>query len=458
MSNFGHSALRRWLLRSKVTIEDRLRHSPSVRCGLLVLSEIKEWFRPRKSDLHKVEAVERLCGSVRLAIKESQRARLERRIDALVSEIDPAAVAPTWLEPEAGSREVRKGLVLKPRVGPREKGVIFISFEYQWTRFLNGRDLSALAEEYTLVVSPTWSPPHKASNYLFPRIFSAPIHCLISNREDLQHFPRISSCYRMVDLYASSWVSSELFRPVPFDEKSIDILMVANFSKYKRHFALFRALRELPSDLRVVLIGQPNGRRTADVLMREAEAFGVADRIELMPQVSNESLVDCLCRAKISLILSRREGSCVAVVESMMANTPVGLLEGAHVGSAAFLNEETGSFLREARLSEDLERFLSTAEQFSPRRRLLEEGICAARSSEILNEHLMRSAMDDGAEWTRDIIPLHWRPNPLPIESSDHGWVMTERARIEKRFGLRIGQDLTGVPLSGDGTEKRSVA
>jgi len=45
-------------------------------------------------------------------------------------------------------------------------------------------------------------------------------------------------------------------------------------------------------------------------------------------------------------VLSRREGSCVVVAESMFADTPVALLDNAVIGSRAFINDQTGRFSR----------------------------------------------------------------------------------------------------------------
>ena len=37
--------------------------------------------------------------------------------------------------------------------------------------------------------------------------------------------------------------------------------MLANFGEYKRHWELFKAMRRMPKDLKIVLIGTHNGNR-----------------------------------------------------------------------------------------------------------------------------------------------------------------------------------------------------
>ena len=52
----------------------------------------------------------------------------------------------------------------------------------------------------------------------------------------------------------------------------------------------------------------------------------------------------------------------------MMAGTPVGLVEEAEIGSRAFINAETGAFLREGEhFAEDLRELLERSVSMSPR-------------------------------------------------------------------------------------------
>lgn len=420
--------------RQKIMLGDRLRFSPLVRSALYRFRLHRARRNRSTSGPEAAQRIRDLCAAARLAETPAQLGIVE----SILAGIGPAAFAPTELLEGDTDRKIPKAIILKrydPDTG--ERGAIFISFEYQWARLLLGNDLDEFARRYALVVSPTWTPPHSLVNWGFPRFYPDSIHCLISNQSDLETFPRLSPQYRMVNLYASSWVDPGLFKPLPRPVRDIDILMLANFGTYKRHHVLFKALRKLPRDLRVVLVGQPNGSRTAEVLLREAEAFGVRDRIELRQRVTDEEVVELLCRSKVSLINSKREGSCVAIVESMFANTPVGLLEGAQIGSAAFINARTGVFLRESHYASDLESFLERADDFDSRGWCLENGLSAQASSVCLNGILKADALADGRAWSRDIVPFHWRPNPVPL--AIHAWQEDERTLIRNLFGLTIG-------------------
>jgi glycosyltransferase involved in cell wall biosynthesis len=323
-------------------------------------------------------------------------------------------------------------------VSEREKGVVFVSFDYQMARLAKARNLRQFAERYTLVLSPQWSPQHSISCYLFPRLYSEPIFCLISNPRDLEYFPRISEKYKMIPLYASSWVDPKEFNPVPFAEKTIDIFMLANFAKYKRHHALFAALGDLPREYRIVLFGQRETGRTKETVLDEAGAFGVRDRFEVRENVTDEELHHCFVRAKTSLILSRREGSCVAVVESMFANTPVGLYEDAEVGSRVFINEHTGRLLKHENLAAQLREFVESAAQYEPRKWVMENGVDCVSSSSILNQALKQDALSNGGEWTEDIATMRWRPNPQYYDPQDAERLRPCYEEIEMSCGLNI--------------------
>jgi glycosyltransferase involved in cell wall biosynthesis len=364
--------------------------------------------------------------------------RAEAAIARQLPAIDPEQVP--WAEflPDFGLPRIHKTIVLKRYVSEREKGVVFVSFDTQMARLAKARDLQQFAERYTLVLSPSWSPPHSIVPYLFPRLYPDPIFCLISNPRDLEIFPRISDKYRMVPLYASNWFDPRRYEAVAAAEKDIDILMVANFGKFKRHHAFFAALRNLPRDYRILLVGQNERGRTKDTVLNEAAAFGVRDRFEIRQDVPFEELQGLMARARTSLVLSRREGSCVVVVESMFANTPVAVYEDAEMGSRVFVNEHTGRLLKHDNLAAQLKDFVGFSAQYEPRKWVMENGVDCVASSRTLNEALKRYALSSGGEWTEDIATLRWRPDPQYYDPQDAERLRPCYEDIESRCGIGI--------------------
>ncbi|MEW6304437.1 MAG: glycosyltransferase [Verrucomicrobiota bacterium] len=422
-----------------IELEDRLRYSPAVR-GLLAGWKSFRVRNPGSDPQQIAAAIDKLCGAARLAADRGQLLRIEERISELVRRLNGATFDWRPFEESAAKRRIENAVVLKPYISEREKGVVYISFEYQWIRLLQNCDIKEFARRYQLVLSPVWAVPHGLVNYVLPAIWPGKVFCHLSDPNDAEILPRMSANYVVVPLLCSSWVHPDLYRPVPYEKKDIDIVMLANFGKYKRHHVLFRALRDMPRSTRVVLIGQHNGARTADVLRAEARAYGVEDRFELKVSPPDAEMLDALARARTSLILSRREGSCVAIVESIFANTPAALLEGAEVGSRQFINPSTGRFLREQNLAADLMDFIAESQRYTPREWALQNKISCFGSSATLNRVVRDHCLKDGQEWTQDLAEFHWRPNPTLIHEADRPRMASSYQDIEDRFGISLGR------------------
>lgn len=426
------------LKRLKIQAEDWLRYNPLARNLLASSILFKTPSAQASSTAEAARVINRLCQAARLASTESMMLKAEAAIASQLPAIHPEQVP--WAEflPDFGSDRINKTIVLKRYVSEREKGVVFVSFDNQMARLAKARDLRQFAERYTLVLSPQWSPPHSIASYLFPRIYPDPIFCLISNPRDLAIFPRISNKYCMVPLYASNWFDPRKYDAIDAKEKNIDILMVANFGKFKRHHAFFLALRDLPRNYRVLLIGQNERGRGKETVLREAAAFGVRDRFEIRLDVPYDEVQQLMARAKTSLVLSRREGSCVVIVESIFANTPVAIYEDAEIGSRVFISEHTGRLLRHDRLAAQLKDFVETSAQYQPRKWAVENGVDCVSSSQRLNEILKQHALDSGGEWTEDIAALRWRPNPQYYDRQDAERLRPCYDEIESRCGISI--------------------
>jgi hypothetical protein len=426
--------------RLRIEAEEAMRFNPMVRELLSRSILLRCPSSPASSTAEATAIANRLCQAARLAPSDSMMRSVEARIDSQLTAVDPLQIPWKTFFPDYGPTVIQKGVILKPYVSEREKGVVFISFDNQFARLASSSNLAEFRRRYTVVFAPVWCPPHTMAAYLVPRLFpDEKIFCLISNVLDLTYLPRISSRYEMVPLYSSSWVDPRKYTPVPVAEKNIDIFMLANFAKYKRHHALFAALRDMPRGLRIVLNGQRERGRTKETILAEAAAYGVQDRFEIKENVSEEELHDNLVHAKTSLILSRREGSCVAVVESMFANTPVGLYEDAEVGSRAFVNASTGRLLQHENLGAQLTDFVKSSASYEPRKWVMENGVSCIASSQVLNEALKRDALETGGEWTRDIATLRWRPNPEYYDPQEAVPLLPSYRDILERCGLQIG-------------------
>ena len=423
----------------KIIAEDRLLYSPIARYFLSYLYFLRARSMKSQQPQQIARKIVILCQAVRLAATAAQMRQSEASISRLTRRLSGSAIDWNEFDPAFNRCHIEKAALIKPYLGKKERGVVYISFENQWLRLLSMPNLADFAREYTLVLAPVWCPPHSLVSYLFPLYFPEPIVLLISDQKDLDYFPRISARYQMAPLLSSHWVNPDWFKPYLSEKKDLDIVMVANFGKYKRHHVLFRALRDMPTNLRVVLMGQCQGNRTGASLLAEAKTFGVSGRFELLENQSDEKVFQTLARSKISLILSRREGSCVAVVESIFANTPVGMLIDAEVGSRQFINDQTGRLFEHGNLAAQLLEFIANADRYQPRKWALDNRISCRDSSGVLNNILKEHALASGQEWTQDIAQMQWRPNPQLLHEADRERLRVVRDDIINRFGMEIG-------------------
>jgi glycosyltransferase involved in cell wall biosynthesis len=425
--------IKRW----KLEAVDRLRYHPLLRGAA---GRCLTWTAGGNGHGQQelVRSIVKLCTAARCTTVQAKVRAIQRTIQERVRELRPKEVDWSGLVRNIEQPRIHRALILKPWMGPREKGVMYVSFEVDWFRLLWHCDLQAFSERYDLVVSPTDSP-HSVLNYVFAGHYPGRIYSLISHHCDIVDLPRVAPNYVVVPLYASQWVLPEYFQPLPLAKRDIDLIMVANFAKVKRHLALFAALKKMPARFRVHLIGQDQDGRTAETLRAEAGYYGVADRFTIQSNVPDyRDVAAAMCRARASVILSRREGSCVVVAESMFANTPIGLLEDAEIGSRAFINPQTGRLLKHRDLAGQLTELIERAGEFAPRA-WAEKNIDCFSSSHTLNELLKRHAAADGQEWTRDIAPLCWRPDPKLVRAADVARLQGEREDMKQRFGVEVG-------------------
>lgn len=407
---------------------DWVRHNWATKSAMGVALDVEDRLTGANDANAIARSLQRLTRAARAVrggpLLDARERRIRERMDGWAArDLDWNAFYP-GSEPQL----IQKALILKKPGPGNEKGVLFVAFEDNWLRMLRYANLTKLAAEYEVILSPTWSPPHDLAMLLAARLWPGDVYTIMSNFEDEPTFARLSSNLRAIPLLASSWVNPEMFEPRGPTEKRFDIAVVANFAKYKRHFALFRAMRDMDPKITAVLLGHGWGGRGLKDIEAEARAFGVWDRITVMDNVTDalvnpmaftEPVPRVMHSSRVSVIMSLGEGSCVVVAESLFADVPVGLIETARIGSSAFINEATGRLLRPGNISEDLTRLLADSGSMHPRAWMLNNGKSARDSSALLNDTMRRSAHAQGRPWTVDLAPMQWRPNAEYLDSED---------------------------------------
>jgi glycosyltransferase involved in cell wall biosynthesis len=339
--------------------------------------------------------------------------------------------------------QLTRSIILKAPGGHGERGVLMVQFEYNWYRLLNGLgNLEALTKEYDILWGTSWS----ATDYLLLKsilskttgeVYVLPSHASEAAKLSAFH-PRIQ-CPPV--LSACDWVNPIFFTPKPHAERSTDILMVANWAPFKRHFELFSALREMPADLRVTLIGQTEAQYTAEHIRQMMRMYRVPQQVTLLESLPIDEVTRHQCDSKVALILSRREGSCVAAVEALFAGAALGMRRGAHVGSVQYINDKTGALISGTQTATDLMALLERSATLRPHEWAARNISCHVSLGK-LNTFLRERAAARNLPWSGDLAPFHWRPYPTYSEPADLSRLQPTYDDLHRRFPEVFSHDL----------------
>lgn len=338
----------------------------------------------------------------------------------------------------APERLLGSGAMVLKSPGPNERGVLALYYSYTYPIFAKFFDLTVVAERYFLVLEPSWSGFCDENILLFTRL-AHPVFVGSIEPRDSQFLLDLAANLVPVHFSSNTWVDPRTFRPLPQQAKEVDIVMVAAWASYKRHWALFRALRCLRrrgSAPSVALVGYPLDL-TRDAIFRQAKYYGVHDQVRFHENLSPDEVNRVLSSAKVNLLWSRREGVNRAIIEGMLADVPCLVREGLNFGFRyPHINAQTGRFASEASLPGELADIIEHYQQFSPRDwvlRHLSPQVSAAR----LNEAIRSRAIALGESWTRDAVAktntLHgmqyWDPEDAQRFEADYDFLRSLLSR-----------------------------
>lgn len=428
--------------RAVVQSKDSVKYSP--RTANVLLAGTRMRLRFVHDDARRANLLMR---AYRLAETKSTRQALRADAERYLN----GTKAKIWREQHIGwtrypraavDSHVNRSIVLKAPRPTGEKGVLLVMFEYNWLRLLaNVKNLGYLGEKFDIILSTSWSPTDYALLALALQSLSGTIFVQACNYGEVPKIEEFSPRLKCLSCIACDWINPECYRPKPYDQRQTDILMVANWAPFKRHWQLFDALRHMPRSLRITMIGQEEGGHTLSMLRDQAALFGVKQDINFLENITIDDVTRHQCDSKISLILSRREGCCVAAVESLFADSPLGMMHDAHVGPRAYLNKDTGIPLTPNRMDVQLQRFLENAGSFRART-WATENISCTKSIGKVNTLLRSHAESRGAPWTHDLKTPYWHPYPIFLNPSDREEMRPVYADLCDRFPEVFGPDL----------------
>lgn len=298
-------------------------------------------------------------------------------------------------------------LIIKHYTGEAEKGILLISFEKQLDSILSAGLLPAIQARYYIVFIPSWTGLYSPALFKLASLSGGePVFVLPVHAQERAQVERLGSGFVPLPFNAASWVNQDFFDEQEC-ERDIDCLMVANFSSFKRHWLLFKALKGLPTSVSAICVGIPLGSRKAESIRQEAKDYGVSERVKIVENPSQKDLRLYFQRAKVFCAMSYREGSFIAVAEALMSGTPVVMFKNAHIGTRSLITPEVGALVCTVTdLREQIMKFMDF-ENHDRVRHIARDSISAQANCRKLNEILANWSKEKGLSWTKDIEPFY---------------------------------------------------
>lgn len=239
-------------------------------------------------------------------------------------------------------------IILKPHQSG-ERGVLLVKYSDYFNHFAEVFD-PRIFDDYTVVLEPSWV------GYFLPDILrylavDHPVYVQAWETRDFDFLRSLRANLIPVALGPNAWVDPNVFLPLPETPKTYDVIVVALWSSFKRHFSLFRALHRaaLPG-MRIACVGQP-WPLTLDDIRSEAAYYGVVGQVDFYENISQQELNGLFARSKATLLLSRKEGANKSIIEAMYADVPAFIRSGHNYGTRyPFISAQTGGFYDEADL------------------------------------------------------------------------------------------------------------
>lgn len=285
-----------------------------------------------------------------------------------------------------------------------EKGVIIFRNTTLFRSFMKIFDLDKIAEKYYIVLEPTWVGYFDLNILCFCK-YKFPIFIQAYEPRDFIFIEKLKKNLIPVPLGTHCWVDNRIFRPLNGVSKKFDLIMVANWAIFKRHYQVFHALKKIQKygrRLNMILIGYPLDR-TKDDIYKEVKYYNVEKQVELIENISQEEVNYYFNCSKVSILWSRKERQGQAVVEGMFSGVPFILREGFNHGfKYDYINKFTGIYSFEWELPNKILYMVEHYQEFSPHLWVTEHMSCQ-KSTAILNDAIKKIAISRGENWTKDI-------------------------------------------------------
>ena len=288
-----------------------------------------------------------------------------------------------------------------------EKGVIIINYSYYFPLFLRFFKAEEILQKYHLILEPSWAGFCESNILIYTRL-DVPIFIQTYEERDYHFVKALNSNLVPIKVGPSWFINYKNFSPPqPDQERDIDLIVVAAWAKYKRHRALFSALKGVVSrkpDLTIVLVGYPGDMSQNDILTY-ANEMGLAKNVKIYEWITPQEVAELYKRAKINVLWSKFEGNNRAIIEGMLCDTPVIMREDHNYGEKYdFINAQTGYFANEQTLESMVFSLLSNTNTFTPREYILNNRNCDVATATMQDAIRQYEQKHNGnIEWHSDL-------------------------------------------------------
>lgn len=296
-----------------------------------------------------------------------------------------------------------------------EKGVIIIKYTSLFRSIFQLFDINKICERYHLVLEPSWSG-YFDLDILSYATLDCPIFIQALEPWDYEFIKRLSMNLIPVPIGANWWVDHRIFKPLNGEKKEFDVIMIARWINYKRHYRIFEALNNIKKRGKILLaifIGEPLGKNETNKndIYQEAKYYDIHRQIELIEKIPQQQINYYLNCSKVNILWSRKEGVNKTSVEGMFAGVPCILRKGFNYGfKYPYINRNTGMFSSESALSDTILKMRDSYRTFSPRHWVMENMSCQ-KATNILNNAIKEVAIKQGEDWNTDIVTKVNNPN-----------------------------------------------
>jgi len=445
--------VRRLRYRLSVRMLDALSHPlvvPARSTALFLLASMLNTFRPE-------ESLSLLCRCHRSLLNGDARAGFSARLNRLIERALKRACARDGIVESIASRTTdspqtapvrlwQYGIVLKaPRCEKDrvvEKGVLLLKNTERIDAFRRSVAMRSLLEQYTLVLEPSWSGYANPILLSFCTFREHPIVVMSPCQADHHFLERLNANLRPTSIGASDWVDPRVFRPLDGYEKRFDAVMVARWTRAKRHHLLLRALRRIADpSYRVAIVAGTFAGVDRGTILAMIDDYHLSSQITVFEDLDPAGVNEVLNQSKVNVLLSRQEGSNRSLFEGFFAGVP-GLAFANNIGiPVSHFTPQTGRLIAENELPAALLYFREHWTDFDPRAWAM-ANITPDLTTARLNLLLRRLARERCEPWTRDIVAKSNCPELryYPDENERHGLASIEEVMARFSCALAIAQ------------------